>query len=356
MSEAESLQPLLAELARGRTLDADQANAAFQVVMSGRATEAQIGALLAAMQVRPGGPTVDEIAGAARAMRDHAMKVDVPDGIEVIDTCGTGGDHAGTFNISTAAALIAAGAGAVVAKHGNRSVTSRSGSSQVLEALGVNLQPDRSVLTRCLADARICFCFGPAHHPAMKYAIGPRKELGFRTIFNLLGPLTNPAGARRQVMGVYEDTLTEPIARVLRKLGSVHAMVVHGKSLAAPDHTHGGMGLDEITTTGPTRMTVLRDGQIETSELHPGDLGLEAASVTQLRCDGVDASARMIRAILDGAPGPARDIAALNAAAALVVAELADDLPAGIALAQQAIDSGQAGTALDQLVRITQNG
>lgn len=353
MTDQPSIQPLLQRLARGQSLTEAQATEAFDIVMTGHASDAQIGALLAAMQVRPGGPTIDEIAGAAQAMRRAAHKLDLPEGIEVIDTCGTGGDHAGTFNISTTAALIAAGAGAYVAKHGNRSVTSQSGSSQVLEQLGVRLDVDHGQLDRCLREARLCFCFAPAHHPAMKHAIGPRKELGFRTIFNLLGPLTNPAGARRQVIGVFDDRLTEPLAHVLDRLGAVHAMVVHGKSLASPDRTEGGLGLDEITTTGPTRITVVKHGQVDTSTLHPADVGLEAASVSELRIDSVEASAEVVRRVLDGHKGPARDIACLNAAAALVVADLATDLVDGLEKACAAVDAGHARRVLDKLVEIT---
>jgi anthranilate phosphoribosyltransferase len=341
------------KIAGGQSLSEDEAYEAFQLIMTGKASDAQIGALLTGIAVRPGGFTVDEIVGAARVMREHAAKVQVPQGVEVIDTCGTGGDHSGTFNISTTAALIAAGAGAYVAKHGNRSVTSRSGSSQVLEALGVRLDVDGDRLQRCLAEAKLCFCFAPAHHPAMKFAIGPRKELGFRTIFNVLGPLTNPAQARRQVIGVYHDNLTEPIAQALRRLGAQHAMVVHGKTYAAPDVTEGGGGLDEITTTGPTRMTVLKDGSVETTELHPADLGLKAASVGELRIDSIEGSADIVQRVLDGDQGPARDIAALNAAAALVVADRADDLRAGLSGAYQAIDNGEARRTLEKLVEIT---
>ncbi len=341
MSEAMSIQPLLALLADGQTLGSEQAYEAFEHVMAGRATEAQIAALLTALRVRDGGPTTDEIVGAARAMRRHATKVTVPAGAAVVDTCGTGGDHSGTFNISTAAALIAAGAGATIAKHGNRSVTSNSGSSQVLEALGVRLGVDDAVQQRCLNEARICFCFAPAHHPAMKHAVPVRQQLGFRTIFNLIGPLTNPAGATRQVMGVYDPALTEPIAQVLMALGAEHAMVVHGD------------GLDEITTTGPTRITLLSEGKIQTQTLRPEDVGLEPVSIDALHAEGVDESAQTIRGILGGDPGPARDIAALNAGAALVVADLATDLSDGLLKACDAIDAGAAQAALEALVVIT---
>ena len=358
-----SLTAMLRQLAGGRPLSEAQARQAFALVMSGQATGAQIGAMLMAMAARDGGPTVDEITGAARAMREVAMKVVVPAGMEVIDTCGTGGDHTGTFNISTTAAIIAAAApamadrGMAVAKHGNRSVTSKSGSSQVLEQLGVppeaGPEAGPEVLTRCLTEARICFCFAPAHHPAMKHAADPRKELGFRTLFNLLGPLTNPAGVRRQVIGVYDAALTEPIARVLMKLGTVHAMVVHGTTLGGPDVTEGGVGLDELTTTGPTRVTELKDGAITTRQLHPADLGLATVTVGQLRVEGVEESAAMIRRILDGEKGPARQIAALNAAAALVVADCAKDLSQGLDLAFEAIDSGAAKRTLALLVKLT---
>lgn len=349
------MKAYLAQLVEGRSLDASQATAAFESIMSGEATPAQTAALLALIQQR--GATADELVGAATVMREKVVPVSVPAGMTVIDTCGTGGDHAGTFNISTAAALVTAGAahphGMGVAKHGNRSVTSSSGSSSVLETLGVKLQVGSETLSQCLAEAGLCFCFAPNHHPAMKHAIGPRQELGFRTIFNLLGPLTNPAGARRQVIGVYDDALTEPIARVLDRLGAEHAMVVHGKTYAAPDVTEGGLGLDEITTTGPTRMTVLKGGELETTELHPADLGLQAASIAELRCDGPEASAAMVRGVLSGEPGPARDIVCLNAAAALVVADLAADLTEGLKLAARTLDNGGAQRALDRLVEIT---
>lgn len=349
------MKEFLAQLLSGQPLSVDQAVDAFDLIMSGQATPAQTAAMLAMIQQR--GPSVDEIVGAAMVMRDKVVRVEVPDGLTVIDTCGTGGDHAGTFNISTAAALVAAGAarphGIGVAKHGNRSVTSSSGSSSVLETLGVKLQVTTDTLRNCLEQAGLCFCFAPNHHPAMKHAIGPRQELGFRTLFNVLGPLTNPAGARRQVIGVYDDALTEPIARVLHRLGAIHAIVVHGKTYAAPDVTEGGGGLDEITTTGPTRMSVLADGRIETSELHPGDLGLTTGSIAELRCDGPESSAALVRRVLAGETGPARDIVTLNAAAALLVADLAPDLTVGLAQAREAIDSGAAQQALDKLIEIT---
>lgn len=343
------MQNLLAQLVTGQPLTADQARDAFQTVMAGEATDAQIGALLTAIACRESGPTVDEISGAAAAMRAASTKVVAPADTILVDTCGTGGDHAGTFNISTTAAIIAAAAGATLAKHGNRSVTSNSGSSQVLEHLGVRLGTTGDNLTRCLAEARLCFCFAPAHHPAMKHAIGPRKELGFRTLFNLLGPLTNPAGADRQVIGVYAPELTELFAQVLKQLGSAHAMIVHGTT---PDGSGGG--LDEITITGETRVTTLRDGSITTDTITPADIGINAHdSLDAIKVDSVEASAAMIQNVLAGDPGPARDIACANAAAALVVTDLADSLSAGYEKATATIDSNAAADTLAKLVATT---
>ena len=347
------LAPLLRHLAAAQTLSQEQAQQAFDIIMDGQATDAQIGAILAALAVRPGGPTVDELTGAARAMRQRVRCVVVPTGMQVVDTCGTGGDHTGTFNISTAAALIAAGAGARIAKHGNRSVTSKSGSSQVLEALGVKLQVPDATLTHCLVEAGLCFCFAPAHHPAMKHVAAARQQLGFRTIFNLLGPLTNPAGAKRQVLGVYDPALTEPLAQVLRELGAVHAMVVHGKTIGSGDVSQGGSGLDEIATTGPTQISELKDGQITTRTLMPEDVGLEMAHIADLRVEGVEESAAAIRAILEGDAGPQRDIACLNAAAALVVAGVSPDLKQGFAAAGESLDTAAARKCLEALVKIT---
>jgi anthranilate phosphoribosyltransferase len=342
-SPSDALKPLLAQLASGRPLAADQAQAAFEIIMTGQAAASQIGALLGMIQLR--GPSVEEIIGAARVMRAKVTAVAAPPGWTLIDTCGTGGDHGGTFNISTAAALVAAGAGrprrVAVAKHGNRGITSQSGSSQVLETLGVKLAvaPDR--LTQCLQEAGICFCFAPAHHPAMKHAAAVRQELGFRTLFNMLGPLTNPAGVQRQVMGVFDAALTEPIARALASLGAVRALVVHGS------------GLDELTTCGPSRVSEVRDGRVNSYDFDAASLGLPRATVQALQVADPARSAAVVRQVLQGQPGPARDIVALNAAAAIVVAGLADDLPGGLALARQTLDSGAAMQALDNLVRIT---
>lgn len=353
MDQPVDIQPLLAELAGGHCLTRDQARLAFGAIMAGQAGQAQIGALLMALQVRPCGPAIDEIIGAAEIMRQHVRRIEVPAGMQVIDVVGTGGDHSNTFNISTTAAILAAAAGAKVVKHGNRSVTSKSGSSQVLEALGVQLEVDDATLARCLGEVGICFAYAPAHHPAMKHVADARRQLGFRTIFNLVGPLTNPAGARRQVLGVYDEALTEPFAHVLDELGAVHAMVVHGTTPGSPDKTQGGAGLDEITITGPTRITTLNRGRIESIELHPQDLDIDLVSLSDLQVDGVERSARVVHEVLAGETGPARDIVCLNAAAALVVADLAVDLKQGFDRASHAIDSGKALATLSKLIEVS---
>ena len=299
------MKSLLAHLAVGRTLSRQEAIDAFEQIMTGAASPPQTAALLAMMQLR--GPTVEEIAGAASVMRRHVKAVTVPGGVRVVDTCGTGGDHARTFNISTAAALVAAGAGrahqVAVAKHGNRSVTSKSGSSQVLEALGVKLRVTDQTLGRCLEEAGVCFCFAPAHHPAMKYAAPIRAELGMRTIFNILGPLTNPAGVRHQLIGVFDPDLTEPMGQVLADLGTEHGMVVHGavgESGAASGGHSGGGGIDELTTTGLTRITTVREGKVSTSYFDACSLGLEHSRLESLQVDSVEASAEVVRGVLGG--------------------------------------------------------
>ena len=344
------MKPLLAQLVQGHPLSTAQTIEAFELIMTGQATPAQIGALLGMLQLR--GPTVDEITGAATVMRAKAVKVAVPAGLTVIDTCGTGGDHAETFNISTAAALVAAAVGrprgVAVAKHGNRSVTSKSGSSTVLETLGVKLAVSGETLTRCLDEAGICFCFAPAHHPAMKYAAPVRQELGFRTLFNMLGPLTNPAQAKRQVMGVFDAALTEPIANVLLRLGAERAMVVHGEFIA------GISGLDELTTTGISRISEVYNGAVFTRHVNAAALGLTKADPAALRVESPQQSGAFLHQIFSGAKGAPRDIVTLNAAAALVVAGLAMDLSQGIALAQSAIDSGDVRRVLEKLIALTQ--
>jgi anthranilate phosphoribosyltransferase len=344
----------LQQLAAGQPLSAQQAEEAFETVMTGEASSAQTAALLSLMAGRS--PEVDELVGAARVMRRHAISVEVPGGLTAIDTCGTGGDQSGTFNISTAAAIVTAAVGRerglVVAKHGNRSISSSSGSSQVLEALGVKLAVSGETLSQCLDEAGLCFCFAPAHHPAMKYAAPIRKELGFRTIFNVLGPLTNPAGATRQLIGVYSRALTEPLADALQQLGARRVMVVHGQ-IPDADGTHID-GLDELSTCGPTRVSEVDGEGLETFDVQPEMLGLTYSHPSALRAEDVAGSAAKVRAVLSGEAGPARDIVALNAAAALVVGGVASDLSEGLALACEAIDTGAAQQVLDTLVRLTQ--
>ena len=327
---------LLKTVLAGEHLTFEQAHAAFGEIMDGQWSEAQIAGLLVAMAAK--GETTDEIAGAATAMREHVLPVDAA-GLDVIDTCGTGGTGLRTFNVSTAAALVAAGCGAPVAKHGNRTNTRASGSADVLLALGVNLDAGPDTVAACLQAAGVCFCFAIKHHPAMKYAVPVRKQLAVRTIFNVLGPLTNPAGARRQVIGVFSADLTERIAEVLGKLGSRRAIVVHADD-----------GLDELSTASETQVSELANGRITTRRVRPEDFGLARATIDDLLVDSPEQSARVIRDVLAGAPGPARDIVVLNAAAALVVADKAPTIPTAIPQAAAALDNGAAQHALESLI------
>jgi anthranilate phosphoribosyltransferase len=330
---------VLQQVIRGQDLSRGQASGAFGAIMDGLWTPAQIAALLAVLAAK--GETAEEIAGAAEAMRRHAVRIETG-GADVIDTCGTGGTGLATLNVSTAAALVAAGAGVKVAKHGNRTNTRPSGSADVLAAMGVNIDADPAVAARCLAEANVCFCFAVRCHPAMKHAGPVRKELGVRTIFNVLGPLTNPAGARRQVMGVFDAALVETIAQVLAALGAVHAMVVHADD-----------GLDELSTCAATTVAHLRDGAITTSTVKPGDFGLATAKMADLLVKSPQESAEVIRGVLAGKKGPARDIVVLNAAAALVVADRAPGIAEAMKLAERAIDSRAAAAALDKLIAIS---
>jgi len=334
-----SYSELLGKLLKGEDLTRQEAEAAFNEVMDGKWSEAQIAALLVALAAK--GESVDEITGAASAMRAHAVKIDTG-GRDVIDTCGTGGTGLSTLNISTAAALVAAGAGVAVAKHGNRTHTRTSGSADVLAALGVNLDASPEIEARCLAGANVCFCFAVRHHPAMKYAAPVRKALGVRTIFNVLGPLTNPAGARRQLMGVFDARWVETIARALSAMGAEHAMVVHAED-----------GLDEISTTAPTVIAEAVGGQVTTRTVQPEDFGLPWAKLGDFAVDSPEDSARRIRDVLAGKKGPDRDIVVLNAAAALAVAGKADDIAAAIPLAERSIDSGAAAAALEKLIELS---
>ena len=334
---SDRFKPLLARLADGATLSDTDADAFFAAVLRGEPTPAQIAAAITAMRLR--GETVGEIAACARAMRQAAVVLE--HSYEVIDTCGTGGDGAHTLNISTAAALVAAGGGLKVAKHGGKSVSSCSGSSDVLAQLGVKLDASPAQSRRALDEAGVCFLFAPAYHAAMRHVAPVRAELGFRTVFNLLGPLSNPAGARRQVLGVYDPRLLEPLARVLGALGAERAWTVHGG------------GLDEMTTTGATDVVEWRDGGARIFTITPEAVGLPRVTLDDLKGGDPAHNAQALRDLLDGRPGPYRDIVLLNAAAAFLVADAVETLREGVERASAAIDDGRARAALDGLVRAT---
>jgi len=336
------LKEAIAHLVEGRDLNEAQAEEVMERIMSGQATPAQIGGFLIALRTK--GETVDEVTGFARTMRRNAIPIHSRQAL-LVDTCGTGGDGAHTFNISTTAALVIAGAGLAVAKHGNRSVSSHCGSADVLEALGVRLDLSPEQVADCVDEVGIGFLYAPLLHPAMKHAIGPRREMGVRTVFNILGPLTNPAGAQVQVLGVYDEALTEMLARVLDSLGSRAAFVVHGAD-----------GLDEFSTTGPNKVSHLRSGQIRNFVLDPAELGLPRARLVDLRARDTEQNAAIVRAVLDGERGPRRDVVLLNAAAALTVAGLAAGFEEGLMLASQSIDGGAAGKTLAAMVAFTNNG
>jgi anthranilate phosphoribosyltransferase len=334
---AADLKPLLAHVAAGRSLSETQAEAAFDIIMSGNATASQIGAFLMALRVR--GETVEEIAGAARIMRAKALAVEAPPG--AIDTCGTGGDSSGSFNISTASALVVAGCGVPVAKHGNRALSSQSGSADVLTALGVNIEADFAIVRRCLWEIGIGFLMAPRHHSATRHVAPTRVELGTRTIFNLLGPLSSPANAQRQLVGVFAPEWVRPMAEVLGRLGAERAWVVHGS------------GLDELTTAGVTTVASLEDGKVETFEIVAEEIGLPRARLEDLQGGAPPHNARLMRDLLAGAGGPLRDIVLLNSGAALLVAGRASTLEGGIELAARSLDSGAARRVLDHLVTRT---
>jgi len=333
------IREAIAALAEDRRPTRAEARAVMLEIMSGDATPAQIAAYITALRIR--GETADIIAGSAEAMRQKFTAVDAGGGI-VADTCGTGGDGAHTFNISTCAALVAAGAGVKIAKHGNRSVSSQCGSADVLAALGVNLEAGADVMACCLHEIGIAFLFAPALHPAMKFAIGPRREIGIRSIFNILGPLSNPAGAQYGVLGVYAAALVPVLARAAAELGAQHLFVVHGRD-----------GLDEITTTAPTLVAEVVAGQVREYELDPRAVGLPLRAPADLAGGDPAANAAILRGILAGEPGPRREIVLLNAAAVLVAGQQARDLPAGLAAAAAAIASGAARRKLDDLVALT---
>ncbi len=333
------IQSAIRAVIEGQNLDGAQMTAVMHSIMTGECTPAQVGGFLVGLRMK--GETVEEIAAAATVMRRLATHVDV-DKASLVDTCGTGGDARGTFNISTASALVAAGAGARVAKHGNRSVSGRSGSADVLEAAGVRLDLAPERIARCIDEAGVGFLFAPAHHGAMKHAIGPRREMAVRTIFNVLGPLTNPAGALRQVIGVFDRDLVEPLARVLGELGSEHVMVVHSED-----------GLDELSVGAPTHVAELRDGTVRSFALRADELGFPRAGVDSIAVDSPSSSLDLIRSVLSGNPGPAADITVLNAAAAIYVSGIASSLHEGIDRARDSISSGRATSTLDRLVAIS---
>lgn len=334
------IREAIAKLADRDGLSSEEAQAVMEEIMMGEATPSQVGAFLMALRMK--GETAAEITGCARAMRAHVTRV-TPRSSPLLDTCGTGGDGACTFNVSTAVAFVIAGNGVPVAKHGNRSVSSNCGSADVLEALGVNIQLGPEEAAACIDEAGIGFLFAPRLHPAMKNAAAPRREMGIRTVFNVLGPLTNPAAAEIQLLGVYDAALTEVIAQVLRLLGSCSAMVVHGDG-----------GLDELSVTGPNKVTQLRDGKAVTFVLDAGELGLPRCEPVQLKGGLPQENARLIRNLLEGEKGPRRDMVLLNAAAGLLAAGAAPNMAEGLELAAESIDSGRAMNKLSRLVALSQ--
>ncbi|WP_419911781.1 anthranilate phosphoribosyltransferase [Hoeflea sp.] len=329
------LKDFIAIAASGQHLTREQAEEAFGIMMSGDATAAQIGGFLMALRVR--GESVDEIAGAVATMRNKMVRVSAPD--HAVDIVGTGGDASGSYNVSTCAALVAAGAGLTVAKHGNRALTSKSGAADTLMALGIHLELDPAGIEACIRAAGIGFMFAPGHHSAMRHVGPARVELGTRTIFNLLGPLSNPASVRKQLLGVFDVHWTEPLAEVLRDLGSETVWVVHGD------------GLDEMTTTGTTQIVALENGEIRKFEITPDEFGLERVTIDRLKGGDAQHNAAELLKVLQGDKGPYRDIVLLNTAASLVIGGLAEDIREGITKAEDAIDNGAAKAALDALVK-----
>jgi anthranilate phosphoribosyltransferase len=335
------MKQILELVAAGKPLTADQAGTAFTIMMDGEATPTQIGAFLMGLRVR--GETVDEITAGARVMRDKAVRINAPAG--AIDTCGTGGDASGSYNISTAVGLVVASLGVPVAKHGNRALSSKSGSAEVLSELGVNIEAEGAALEACLEQANICFMMAPRHHGAMRHVGPSRVELGLRTIFNLLGPLSNPAGAKRQLIGVFDAQWVLPLAEVLRQLGSEKVWVVHGLD-----------GLDELTTTNTTMVAELDKGAITQFEVTPADAGLPTAQPQDLVGGDPAHNAAALKALLDGQAGAYRDIVLLNSAAALIVADRATSLTEGVAMAADALDSGKTRETLAKLVTVSHGG
>jgi len=322
-----------------KDLSNEEMTTVMRTIMTGEATPAQIGGFLVGLRMK--GETVDEVTAAASVMRELATKVDV-NKEHLVDTCGTGGDSSGSFNISTASAFVVAAAGGHVAKHGNRSITSKSGSADVLETAGVNLNATPEQVADCVNNVGVGFMFAPAHHSAMKHAIGPRKEMAVRTIFNVLGPLTNPAGAPNQVLGVFDKAWVEPLAQVLKNLGSEHVLVVHAED-----------GLDEISTGSETQIAELKDGEVKTFTIQPEDFNMKRVGLEAVRAKDSEDSLKIIKSVMDNKDGPAKDIVCLNAGAAIYVAGLAGTLAEGVARAQEVIATGAVKNKLDELIEVT---
>ena len=333
------IQAAIKSVMARQDLSVEDMTAVMLQIMTGECTASQIGGFLVGLRMK--GETVDELSAAAGVMRELSTRVEV-NCDHLVDTAGTGGDSSGSFNISTASAIVAAAAGAHVAKHGNRSMTSNSGSADVLEAAGVKLDIDPAQIGECIEQVGVGFMFAPAHHGAMKHAIGPRREMAVRTVFNVLGPLTNPAGAPNQIIGVFDGELVEPIARVLQQLGSRHVMVVHADD-----------GMDEISISAPTRVAELKDGEVSSYSVTPADFGMQTTAVDALKVDSAEESLAMIRTVLADQAGPARDIVCLNAGAAIYVSGCATTLAAGVDAARAAISSGKAAAILENLVART---
>ena len=333
------MQAAIKTVLERKDLTADEMNTVMRIIMTGEATPAQIGGFLVGLRMK--GETVDEIASAAKVMRELATGVKVS-GDHVVDIVGTGGDGSNTFNISTACTFVVAAAGGTVAKHGNRSVSSKSGSADLLEAAGVKLDLNAEQVARCINEVGVGFMFAPMHHSAMKHAIGPRKEMAVRTIFNVLGPLTNPAGAPNQLLGVFADELVEPLAEVLNKLGSNHVMVVHSED-----------GMDEISIGAATKVAELKNGKVTSYHITPEQFGLKKTNIKELAVNSAEESLAVIQSVLNNEAGPAKDIVKFNSGAAIYVAGLADSLEAGIEKAEEVIASGAAKAKLDELINIS---
>lgn len=334
-----NIQQAIKAVISRQDLSSEEMTAVMQQIMTGEATASQIGGFLVGLRMK--GETVDEISAAATVMRKLATHVDTHSE-HLVDTCGTGGDSSGSFNISTASAIVAAAAGAHVAKHGNRSVSSKSGSADVLEAAGVNLDVSPEQVGRCIDEVGVGFLFAQKHHSAMRHAIGPRKEMAVRTIFNVLGPLTNPASAPNQVIGVFDKELVEPLAQVLQQLGSRHVMIVHADD-----------GMDEISISTNTSVAELKDGEVKTYSINPADFGMQSVSINTIKVDSIEQSLSMIQSVLENTSGPALDIVCLNAGAAIYVSGLADTHQQGVEKAHQAIAEGRAALVLNNLISAT---